>query len=465
MASVIAITSGKGGVGKTNVTTNLGLALVERQCRVCIFDADTGLANINILLAIAPQYTLEHVLSGEKSIAEITVTTPQGLAIVPAASGIARCVDLDEQQLQKLVVALQELEERYDFILIDTAAGIDKGVLEFVASALYQIIIITPEPTSLTDAFALLKMLLARRCARSVYILVNMVKDYQASRGIFRRFHAAVKKYLHFNTLRYLGYLPDDVHVSQAVSKQVPVVLSFPDASVSCSFLALADVVKKQLHEGADDQYFSKYWQSHSRQQQQAREVVQNRQAEERRDDVLQEILRLLQRPETDLQQAGKIMQPLLRAYVEKFRNFPEKVFAVFYRLLDLQEFPEQSLKEHIFSLESIYERKYHKPLRTTENIIASLLASVYGNRENFRLLQKTLEKSYERKYREKLIDPVEQLLAMFAQDSFTRDDYQELQRRLQQAYQACFGEPWVSDADRLVMELKELIGDYEKKR
>jgi len=355
MASVIAITSGKGGVGKTNVTTNLGLALVERQCRVCIFDADTGLANINTLLDIAPEYTLEHVLSGEKSIAEITVTTPQGLAIVPAASGMARCVDLDERQLLQLVAALRELEENYDFILIDTAAGIDKGVLEFVASAHYQIIIITPEPASLSDAFALLKMLLARQSARSVYILVNKVKDYQASRSIFRRFHAAVKKYLHFNTLRYLGYLPYDTHISQAGSKQLPVVLSFPDASVSYSFLALADVVKKQLLGDADEQSFSQYWQNRSRQKQQAREAVQNRQAEERRDDVLQEILRLLQRPETDLQLAGKIMQPLLRAYVEKFRNFPEKVFAEFYRLLDIQEFPEQSLKEHIFSLESIY--------------------------------------------------------------------------------------------------------------
>ncbi len=388
MASVIAITSGKGGVGKTNVTTNLGLALVERQCRVCVFDADTGLANINILLAIAPQYTLEHVLSGEKSIAEITVTTPEGLAIVPAASGIARCVDLDEQQLQKLATALQKLEEQYDFILIDTAAGIDKAVLEFVASALYQVIIITPEPTSLTDAFALLKMLLARRCTRSVYILVNMVKDYQTSRSIFRRFHGAVKKYLHFNTLRYLGYLPHDEHVSQAVSKQVPVVLSFPDASVSCSFLALADVIKKQFRDGGEDRYFSNYWRRHSRQEQQGREAEQNRQAEKGQDDVLRSMLALLQRPETDLQQAGKIMRPLLQAYVKKFQNFPEKVFAEFYRLLDAQEFSEQSRKEHIFSLESIHEMKHNKPLRTTENIIASLLASVYGSRENFRLLR-----------------------------------------------------------------------------
>ena len=397
MASVIAITSGKGGVGKTNVTTNLGLALVERQCRVCVFDADTGLANINTLLGIAPQYTLEHVLSGEKSITEITVTTPQGLAIVPAASGIARCVDLDEQQLQKLVTALQQLEEQYDFILIDTAAGIDKSVLEFVASALYQIIIITPEPTSLTDAFALLKMLLTRRFNRSVYMLVNRVRDYPTSRSIFRRFHGAVKKYLHFNTLRYLGYLPDDEHVAQAVTRQLPVVLSYPDASVSCSFFALADVVKKQLRDGDDDRYFSRYWRSHSRKEQQARAVAQSRQAEKRQDDALQEVLKQLRRPETDLQQADKIMRPLLRAYGEKISGHPGKIFAEFYRLLEEQEFSEQSLKEHILALESIYESKYHKPLRSTENIIASLLASVYGSRENFHLLQKTLEKSYER--------------------------------------------------------------------
>ena len=106
-------------------------------------------------------------------------------------------------------------------------------------------------------------------------------------------------------------------------------------------------------------------------------------------------------------------------------------------------------------------ESKHHKPLRSTENIIASLLASVYGSRENFHLLQKTLEKSYERKYHEKLIDPVEQLLALFAQDSFTREDFQDLQ----QAYQACFGEPYVSAADRLVGGLKKLLDEYEDKR
>ena len=154
MAAVIAFTSGKGGVGKTNISTNIGLSLRARNSKVCLFDADTGLANINILMGVSPRYTIEHVLNGLMTIDEIIVEHPSGISIVPAASGIKQCTNLNKQKIALLTSSLEHLEKKFDYILIDTAAGIDRNVLDFVESAQYRVIVITSEPTSLTDAFA-----------------------------------------------------------------------------------------------------------------------------------------------------------------------------------------------------------------------------------------------------------------------------------------------------------------------
>ncbi len=258
MASVIAITSGKGGVGKTNVATNLAVALA-RKAKVCVFDADTGLANINLLLGIQPQYTLEHVLDGEKKIQDILINTANGLWIVPAASGVQRCVDLPEQKRNILVQALAELEKQFDYILIDTAAGIQTSVLDFVASAQFRIVVLTAEPTSLTDSFALLKMLKIRGVKRNLFVLVNRVDGYQSSQQVFNRFRQAVRKYLKLE-IHYLGYLANDKALVDAVRQQIPVVSLHPEASVSCCFFALADIVYRRFLNEKNLPYFSHYW-------------------------------------------------------------------------------------------------------------------------------------------------------------------------------------------------------------
>jgi hypothetical protein len=157
-ARTLAFTSGKGGVGKTCVSANLGVALAQQGQRVCIFDADTGLANVNILLNLRPQYTLEHLLKGEKTIAEILHHGPDNLEIVPAASGIAECADLDADRQRRLLDALSALEASFDYLLIDTAAGAGSQVLSFLQSAEAIFLVITHEPTSLTDAFSLLRL-------------------------------------------------------------------------------------------------------------------------------------------------------------------------------------------------------------------------------------------------------------------------------------------------------------------
>ncbi len=161
---VIAVSSGKGGVGKTSISVNLAIALASRGKRVCVFDADTSLANVNILLNIAPRHTLEQVLDGSRRIEEILVQGPGGITIVPAASGIAQFASLDFKQQTLLLQALHVLEQQFDYQIIDTAAGISENVTTFLEAADHCVLVVTPEPTSLTDAFALVKVLQRRGC-------------------------------------------------------------------------------------------------------------------------------------------------------------------------------------------------------------------------------------------------------------------------------------------------------------
>jgi MinD-like ATPase involved in chromosome partitioning or flagellar assembly len=156
---VIAISSGKGGVGKSSIAVNLGISLAKTGARVCIFDADTGLANVNILLGLTPQYSLEHVLFGAKAIEEVMMEGPHGLKIVPGANGISECVNLHPRQQLRLTGELARIEEDFDYILVDTAAGISDTTLDFISASQHALVVLTPEPTSLTDALSLIKLL------------------------------------------------------------------------------------------------------------------------------------------------------------------------------------------------------------------------------------------------------------------------------------------------------------------
>ncbi|MBK8162995.1 MAG: MinD/ParA family protein [Gammaproteobacteria bacterium] len=256
---VIAITSGKGGVGKTNVTSNLAIALAKHGNRVCIFDADTSLANINIVMGLSVEYTVEHLLAGERTVDEIMVEGPEGVMVIPAASGIAECANLDQDQRDRLIAALESLEDRFDYILIDTAAGIGDTVLSFVQSAQYAIVVISTEPTSLTDAFALLRVLRRRNYEHPVYVLVNMAINYANSMEVFKRFEAAVKKYLNMK-VHYLGYITEDKAIRTSVSAQRPVLLEHPESLASRCFTTLATVLSKQFSGTTQPHSFSAYW-------------------------------------------------------------------------------------------------------------------------------------------------------------------------------------------------------------
>jgi MinD-like ATPase involved in chromosome partitioning or flagellar assembly len=266
---VIAITSGKGGVGKSSIAVNLGISLAKSGARVCILDADTGLANINILLGLTPRASLEHVLFGAKTIEEIMLEGPFGLKVIPGANGISECVSLHPRQQLRLTRELGRIEGEFDYLLLDTAAGIAETTLDFVGSAHQCLVVITPEPTSLTDAFSLIKLMNRRRPGISCQIVVNMSANVAQAREVYHRFSTAVEKYIGVRT-HYLGHLLRDESLRNAVTLQNPVAL-FPESDPSSrSFIRLADALRQAVEASPSGVGFTLFWQRQFRQRQAA---------------------------------------------------------------------------------------------------------------------------------------------------------------------------------------------------
>lgn len=236
---IIAVASGKGGVGKTNLVVNLAIALAEMGQRVVIFDADLGLANVDVLVGVVPKYNLYDVLQGTKTISEIIVTGPAGVRIVPGGSGIQDLANLDYYQRERLVQSLKELEQDTDFLLVDTGAGISRNVLGFISAADEVIIVLTPEPTSLTDAYGVIKIMSKFKLHSEVHLVVNRVASAQEAQQTIGKMVTVVQKFLQIKVLP-LGYIFDDKAVGKAVRKQEPFLLRFPDSAAAGSLRQLA---------------------------------------------------------------------------------------------------------------------------------------------------------------------------------------------------------------------------------
>lgn len=238
--TMVVIASGKGGVGKSTLSANLGIALGQMNQQVCLFDADTNLANINILFGINPRQTLREYLSGERRIEEILLSVSERLNIVPAASGIAEFLELSSQQQERLLDGLRHIEQQNDVILVDSAAGVGSGQLGFFLAAVCPVLVITPEPTSLTDAFSFLKMAKRYGFSGTVYVVINQATDLHAARSAFKRFRKATEKYLQL-PVGYLGYVLQDQQVQLSVRKQQPVLLGKPECLASRCIRVIAE--------------------------------------------------------------------------------------------------------------------------------------------------------------------------------------------------------------------------------
>jgi len=255
----MAITSGKGGVGKTSVATNLAIALSRQHRRVCLLDADMGLANVNILLGIKPQVTLDDVIAGNADVEDLIVHGPEGLDILPAAAGLERMAVHSPSSEATLGRALRDLEHRYDYLLVDTPAGIGNTTKAFVHPCDHAALIITPEPTSLTDAFTLLRALLRERYQGDISVIVNMIPPGQDGQRLFERFRTAAEHHLHVQ-LDYLGAVPMDRSVTRAVLNQSPLLLSAPESAAALAIEDLARRLGQRIGPTTGSHRFAHYW-------------------------------------------------------------------------------------------------------------------------------------------------------------------------------------------------------------
>ena len=236
----IAVASGKGGVGKTNVVANLALALRRRRKRVIIVDADLGLANLDTLLGLNPRANLRHVLAGERSIEDVLVDGPAGMKVVPAASGVAELTSLTQAQRVMLLEQVGRLDEAFDVLLLDTGAGISANVLFFAVAAHETLVVLTPEPTSLTDAYALIKVLSTHHGEQRFGVLVNMAKTESEAKRTFVHLARVAERFLHVS-LEYHGFVPYDEELPEAVRRQQALLELAPSSPASRAFEALAD--------------------------------------------------------------------------------------------------------------------------------------------------------------------------------------------------------------------------------
>jgi flagellar biosynthesis protein FlhG len=232
-ARVISVSSGKGGVGKSNLTLSLALALAAQKKKVLIWDADLGLANTDVLLGIRTDSTIHDWLKGEKSLSEIIIEAPGGISILPAASGILELSDISQEEKSRLMSDFDSFGGDLDFLLIDTAAGIGQNVVFFNLVAPEHIVVLNNEPTSITDAYALIKALSTKYRQNGFYILPNMVKDLHEAKLVYKLIGDVAGQYLPQVSLDLLGYVPRDEAVPDAVRRQTPFFSLYPQAEAS----------------------------------------------------------------------------------------------------------------------------------------------------------------------------------------------------------------------------------------
>lgn len=245
---VITVTSGKGGVGKTNIAVNLGITLSEYGFKVIILDADFGLANIDVLFGIVPQYTLLDVINNKRNILEILTEGPKNIKFISGGSGVEQLAKLDKIQLDKFIENIGLLDKLADFIIIDTGAGVSENVISFIMAADEVLLVTTPEPTSITDAYALIKMVSNRDESRHIKLIVNRAENQTEAENILKKLSLVAERFLSVK-LSPLGFILNDEAISKSVRMQQPFTIAYPKGNPTKQ---IRDISKKLVQIRAD---------------------------------------------------------------------------------------------------------------------------------------------------------------------------------------------------------------------
>ncbi|MFD0959499.1 MinD/ParA family protein [Paenibacillus chungangensis] len=239
MTRVVTVTSGKGGVGKSNFSLNFALSLQKLGCKVLVFDADIGMANIDVLMGVTSSYNLYHLMKQDKTIWDIIQLGPQGIHYIAGGSGVAELLYLSDRELERFEEEIGKLHGEYDVILFDTGAGLSKETVKFITAAEQTIVVTTPEPTSITDAYALIKMVKGMEPQVSFRLIVNRASNRREGTETAEKIALVARRFLQCD-LPSLGIIPDDASVSKAVKRQKPFTLLFPDCAASASVMSIA---------------------------------------------------------------------------------------------------------------------------------------------------------------------------------------------------------------------------------
>jgi flagellar biosynthesis protein FlhG len=257
---VISVTSGKGGVGKTIVVGNLAIVFQRMGKNVLIFDADLGLANMDILFGIRPKHTIEDVIKGDKELSQIIVKGQEEVSLIPACSGEMELTHLSEGHKINLLSEFDILNSVFDILLIDTGAGISSNVVYFNLASQERLVVATPEPTSITNAYALMKVMYEHHETKKFFLLLNMVKDEGEAKAVYEHLSKRVAMYMGSISLDYAGFIPRDDHLFEAVSKREFVICSYPEAPSSRRFQVLAEYLMKHSNGRPHDGNIKFFW-------------------------------------------------------------------------------------------------------------------------------------------------------------------------------------------------------------
>ena len=466
---VVVFASGKSGVGKTTITTNVATAMAQRGARVCIFDADPGLANANSLLGLNSEHTLEQVLNGEKTIQEIVLKTKANVAVVPEASAVAECAHMSCEQVKRLSEALTELETEYDYFLIDTAAGGPETVVQFIESAPYTFIVITPDPTSLTDAFTLLKRLNDRDYSGRLRVIVNMAVDYPSATETYRRFVSVVDKYLSLK-VEYGGFVANDENMFKSVAQQTPVIDLAGNTPASRCLFALADNLLKYIgadnHETGLSEYWTNFLQDNSGQHHHGpdgngiSEVAESSvesyelspaDTELSIDELMTRLLSAVNSETADQSELENFISAFVAAFRTQFERFPDAFKPLLFRWLEAENYAAPRLLELMGTLEALYLTKHQQPIYSLEDCVARLVAQCQGSQTHLAGLIKQLRAAYLQSFQVDVFDAKQEMLDSIRRYDYSEAQYQSLLDALGLAYVARFKRPYQHPSETLL--------------
>lgn len=459
-ARVIAIASGKSGVGKSNITTNLAVALATRGLKVCILDADTRPSKTRDLLGFMPAFTLEHLLTGEKTLDDVITDGPSGVKIFPAASGLADFVSLDNSQRERFVTALQDLEQRFDCLLIDTASGVRNTVMHFLRSSHYIVMVLTPEPSSLSNSFAMLQVLKKRGQKNPIHVLINMVNDYSESVETYKRFERNVRKFLQIPAY-YLGYIKIDETVTSSVTLKRPVILLKHSAPASQCFYKLAENLTMQFKDDMEKVSFSEFWNklairtsltAHGQHPtgvyMRPDQPSTDNKAAPGPEKLTKEALQLIKDGHIDATQGRDFLIPLILAFIDRFKDYPFDTRNALLQHLKLKGYPAGELKQLIVTLEEDYEKYHQKPVHSLQSTVLRLFAQSKGDGQKIEELSQHLRMNFKQQFGRDLFDPRTELLKQVQNHELDEAQFCQLLNDLHKTYEYQFGKPWATDTE-----------------